>query len=188
MWQTSDNERYVGQRVSYYSARMLGNASATIRHVDTQPSSNSKSSPEQPTKKSQRVRKQATITNVAVANQNNARPAKDPRNSKRKKLDIGFEKLAPLPKITVGTTKMVPPMLVQGNEGEDLGYSMPSSDWQEQAMNKLVLRKNLQNYCSLPPHNIRGQRAMIDTAVDTLMGGGALYDKKLYCSSNHYSC
>ncbi len=73
------------------------------------------------------------------------------------------------------TAKMVPPKLVQNDAGEDAGYTAPSNDWIVSSMNKLILLKNLGNYCSL--EGICGPRALMDSTIDELMGGGEKYDR-----------
>lgn len=101
--------------------------------------------------------------------------ASDKAPKKRKALTPSFTKSTKRPSLARSEAKLVPPQLLQSTKGEDIGYSVPSTDWIIASMNKLVSLKNLANYCSL--EGIRGPRAVMDSVVDELMGGGAKYNR-----------
>ncbi|CAB9520233.1 hypothetical protein SEMRO_1085_G239540.1 [Seminavis robusta] len=70
---------------------------------------------------------------------------------------------------------MVPPMLVQDEHDQDIGYAAPSSDWVGASLNKLAALKTLLVWCNA--QNIKAPRYTLDCSIDTLMGGGDGYDK-----------
>ena len=58
---------------------------------------------------------------------------------------------------------------------EDGEYLPPSKEWKEDALFRLALLKHLGNCCAIK--GIVGPRALMDTAVDEIMGGGETYDR-----------
>ena len=71
-------------------------------------------------------------------------------------------------------TGLVPPRLMRDDKGNE-GYSEPSEDWVEQQMDKLAVVKHFVNCCAV--QGIVAPRAELDAAIDSIMGGGANYDR-----------
>ena len=143
----------------------------------TDGSSNSEGEPTTPPVIASRKSSRATKRPQLLAEEQGEAAAKKPATKKPKVASLApsFTKRATQPTTTRPTSGMVPPKLLKNGDGKDIGYSVPSTEWVTASMNKLVLLKNLSNYCAF--EGIRGPRAVLDTLLDELMGGGADYNR-----------
>jgi endonuclease III len=92
--------------------------------------------------------------------------------TKRKSIVLNFAGTAKKPKMVGAMAKgKVPPKLAE--DGQE--YLPPSKEWKEDALFRLAQLKHLANCCAIK--GIVGPRALMDTAVDEIMGGGGTYDR-----------
>ena len=150
---------------------------AAVPATVTDGSSNSEGEPTTPPVIASRKSSRATKRPQLLAEEQGEAAAKEPATKKPKVASLApsFTKRATQPTTTRPTSGMVPPKLLKNGDGKDIGYSVPSTEWVTASMNKLVLLKNLSNYCAF--EGIRGPRAVLDTLLDELMGGGADYNR-----------